>query len=166
MKRLIVLLAVLAPATLPAATGFLELPPSGAAVTVADGGKVAWIDAVATNAAWTPTVKIVRESWRNTADIRTTVSTNWSYTIVWTNSAATYTNVVYGPPAPTPPANATAFSTNMAVRTTATTNWAVRIVAAETNTATAGTSYVAPEDKIMLSAPADARTRVTVAIDN
>ena len=39
------------------------------------------------------------------------------------------------------------------------------IVAAETNTATAGTSYVAPKDKVMLSAPADYRSRTTIAIE-
>lgn len=167
MKRLSILAAaiVAAAVSLRADVGFLDLPSSGEPVAILDGGKVAWIDAVSTNAAWTPTVKIVRESWQNVADITTTVFTNVSYTVVWTNAVGTYTNVVYGPPAPTRPANATSFTTNTTTRTTATTNWAVRLVAVETNSATAGTSYVAPKDKVMLSAPADSRSRTTIAIE-
>ena len=66
MKRIALLAAALLAAgafSLRAEVGFLDVPASGTPVAILDGGKVAWIDAVSTNAAWTPTVKIVRESW-------------------------------------------------------------------------------------------------------
>jgi len=168
MKRLPLSISAalsLAATAILAGVGFLDIPPSGIAVAISEGGKVAWIDSVSTNAAWTPTVKAVRESWRNVEDIQTTVATNYTYSVVWTNDMGTvFTNVLESLPSSLAP-TVTGFWTNIVVKTTSTTNIVYSLVAAETNTVTAGTTYVAPGDAVMLSTNADDTARITIAIE-
>ncbi len=166
MKRLSISAALaLAATVILAGVGFLDIPPTGTAVAISEGGKVVWVDGVSTNSAWTPTVKAVRESWRNVEDVQTTVATNYTYSVVWTNDVgAVITNVLESMPSSLAP-TVTDFWTNTVVKTTATTNTVYSLVAAKTNTVTAGTTYIAPGDAVMLATNADDTARITIAIE-
>jgi hypothetical protein len=144
---------------------FIDIPASGSAVRVSDGGKVAWIDGVSTNSAWTPAVSVVRESWRNVEDIETSVRTNVTYSVVWTNSVGTAFTNILDSALENPDSTVTDYWTNTVVVTTSTTSTVYRLVAAETNSVTAGTSYAAPGDYLMLSTNADDTARTTIAIE-
>lgn len=167
MKRFLLPLALCALAAVTfvrADMDFLEIPADGSAVEVRPGGKIVWVDAVSTNSAWSPTVKLARELWTDVAQVETSVATNFTYSYVVTNAPGTVTNV-YPRPFPALPARTAAFWTNAVEVTTVATNLVPRLSAAETNAVVAGTSYAAPGDKLLLSGAAPDRSRVTVAVE-
>jgi hypothetical protein len=168
MKRNILLaaLALFLCVSARADTYFYEPPASGAEFRVPDGGKVVWIDAVSTNAAYTPALKLVREAWGAERIVTPHAATNWTYQVVWTNGVTVITNA----PAPAipayPPDTMTGIITNETVVTWATTNTVPALLAAETNSVTAGTSYAAPGDKLIVQPAAPSGARVTVGVEN
>ena len=164
---LAVLAALLcAAATTRAETYFVEPPADGAALSLPDGGLIVWADAVSTNAAYTPALKLVREAWGAEQIVTPHAATNWTYQVVWTNGVTVITNA----PAPAIPTylpdTMTGIITNEAITAWATTNTVPALVAAETNSVTAGTSYAAPGDKLIVKPAAPGGARVTVGIQN
>ena len=172
MKRFALLLLCAAALCARADTDFYDLPATGAATTVRPGGKIVWVDAVSTNAGYTATVSLVRESWTFEDVVETFAATNFTYTVVTTNSIyfgtnavlVTTTNTAARPWQPLP-ARATAYWTNVVdTASWAETNRVPRLFAAETNTVTAGTTWAAPGDLLLLQSAAPDGTRVTVGI--
>ena len=171
MKRFALLLLCAAALCARADTDFYDLPATGAATIVRPGGKIVWVDAVSTNAGYTATVSLVRESWVEQDVVASFVATNFTYTVVTTNALffgtnsvlVTTTNTATRPWLPLP-ARATAYWTNSVEKAWAETNRVPVLFAAETNTVTAGTTWAAPGDKIRLSSAAPDGTRVTIGV--
>lgn len=172
MKRLaaILLTAALASATM--AAFFVEVPADGSPAEVRPGGRAAWVSGVATNG-YAPALGVVRESWAPAADVAERAWTNFTYSVSYTNTVWSGTNatvVVATNTAPRPfrnfPATMTGYWTNATVRTWAETNWVPRLAYATTNAVTAGTTWIAPGDKVRVTNPPPAGGRVTLAVED
>lgn len=173
MKRLSILaaLACILAAPARAETYFYEPPADGADFTVPGGGKVVWIDAVSTNADYEAVLNLVRESWGTAIEIDTFYRTNFTYEVVWTNWVSTNRTdtITNAPTAAIPtylPDTTTQIITNANVVSWATTNTVPALLAVETNSVTAGTSYAAPGDKLIVQPAAPSGARVTVGVEN
>ena len=172
MKSLSILAAVaaLVCASARAETYFYEPPADGALFDIPGGGKVVWIDAVSpTN--YTPTLKLVRESWGVAEDVIAHALTNFTFQVVWTNYVSTNrTDVITNAPTDAIPTylpdTMTGIITNETITAWATTNTIPSLVAVETNSVTAGTTYAAPHDFFFLSPAAPDGARVTVGVEN
>lgn len=149
-----------------AETYFVEPPADGAALSLPDGGLIVWADAVSTNSAYTPALKLVREAWGAEQIVTPHAATNWTYQVVWTNGVTVITNA----PAPAIPTylpdTMTGIITNETITAWATTNAVPALVAVETNSVTVGTSYAAPRDFLFVAPAAPDGSRVTVGIQN
>lgn len=173
MKRNILLaaLALFLCVSARADTYFYEPPADGAEFRVPDGGKVVWIDAVSTNTAYEAALKLIRESWGTETEIDTFLRTNFTYQVVWTNWVSTNRTdyITNSPTAAIPtylPDTMTQIITNANVVSWATTNTVPALLAVETNSVTAGTSYAAPGDKLIVQPAAPSGARVTVGVEN
>ena len=63
MKKLVLCILLAAATFAVAEIDFYDIPGNGSAISLYKGGKIVWVDGVSTNEAWTPAVRIVRESW-------------------------------------------------------------------------------------------------------
>ena len=169
---LAVLAALLcAASTVRAETYFVEPPADGAALSLPDGGLIVWADAVSTNSAYTPALKLVRESWGVAEDVIAHALTNFTFQVVWTNYVSSNrTDVITNAPTAAIPTylpdTMTEIITNETITAWATTNAVPALVAVETNSVTVGTSYAAPRDFLFVAPAAPDGSRVTVGIQN
>lgn len=172
MKRAFpILLAALAALTAGAAF-FVEVPADGSAAEVQPGGKAAWISGVATNG-YAPALLVVREAWTTEASVEDLAWTNHTYSVAYTNAVVSGTNTYVtvstntaARPFETFPATMTAYWTNDIVRAWSVTNWVPALAYATTNSVVAGTTWIAPGDRVLLSEPAPSGGRVTIAVED
>lgn len=154
-----------------AGAAFFDIPADGSALEVRPGGKAAWVSGVATNG-YSPALKVIREAWTTAPDVTDRAFTNFTYSVSFTNTVWVGTNATVvvatntaARPFETFPATMTGYWTNANVRAWAETNWIPALAYATTNAVTAGTTWIAPGDRVFLANPAPQGGRVTLAVE-
>jgi len=173
MKRLAILICAALSLAVLADTEIVTVS-DGEAAWNHRGGKVAQIHVLSSVASGKATLKSESKLWGTRDEVTDLSTSNFCWTVVWSNGTETVTNVSTVAPYPLPPPRALISATsNWVVRAYAITNTIPVVTLCKTNalsaeiTCSAGTAlnvpsdkYVAPGDPIFFEGTAKGRVRV------
>ena len=173
MKRLALLICAALSLAVLADTEIVSIT-DGEAAWNHRGGKVAQIHVLSSVASGKATLKSESKLWGTRDEITDLSSSNFVWTVVWSNGVDVVTNVTTGAPYPLPPARALISATsNWVVRAYAVTNTLPCVTLCVTNAlsseitcssgvgaATPNDKYVAPGDPIFFEGTAKGRVKV------